>query len=74
MFVLQSDEVEVFTRRGYDFSLAVLQEGEFFGEILLFDRLERTASVRAKNDVVMLAVDKDALFQQLQCRRRPSNF
>ena len=66
MFVIQSGEVEVFHQKDDQIvSLTILQEGEFFGEIPLFERSTRTASVRAKGDVRLLTVDNETLLQRI---------
>jgi len=65
--VIQKGEVEVF--RGEDGSetfLAVLGQDEFFGEVPLFERQDRSASVRAKGDVRVLTVDRKTLLRRIQ--------
>lgn len=67
MYVIQAGRVEVV--RGADGqgeSLAVLTEGQFFGEMALFDAVERSATVRAVGDARVLKVDKRALLRRIQ--------
>lgn len=71
MYVIQSGVVEVVRRAGdKEFSLAELGEGEFFGEMALFDREVRSASVRAVGDVWVLTLEKKSFLRHV--RRDPS--
>jgi len=58
MFVISEGEVEVETA-GQD--LATLGPGAFFGEIALVTDLPRSATVRAKGRVELLALDRDVV-------------
>ena len=59
MYVIQEGQVEVFTHEGdKEVQLAVLKEGDFFGEMALIDREVRTASVRARGLVRLITIDK----------------
>lgn len=59
MYVIQAGEVEVLQRQGADeVRLAVLQPGDFFGEMALFEREVRSATVRALGEACVLTVDK----------------
>ena len=59
MYVIQEGQVEVFIQNGdKEVQLAILNEGEFFGEMALIDREVRTASVRARGLVRLITVDK----------------
>jgi CRP-like cAMP-binding protein len=58
MFVISEGEVEVQTA-GHD--LATLGPGAFFGEIALVTDLPRSATVRAKGRVELLALDRDVV-------------
>jgi len=63
--------VEVIRRVGdREFSLAVLGEGEFFGEMALFDQEVRSAAVRALGDVWVLTLEKRSFLRHV--RRDPS--
>ena len=57
MFYILSGEAEVFTdKAGEPLVLATLGEGSFFGEIGLFLRTPRTATVQAKTDMRLLRI------------------
>lgn len=59
MFVVQEGEVEVVHERdGRETPLAVIGEGGLVGEMAIFLREPRTATVRAKGRVRALTVDK----------------
>ena len=60
MFVIQEGDVEVFIDGddGQEIRLAVRGEGDFFGEMAIFDRDVRSATVRALGDARVLTVDK----------------
>jgi CRP/FNR family transcriptional regulator len=60
MFVIQEGEVEVLIdgEDGQEIRLGVRGEGEFFGEMAIFDRDVRSATVRALGDARVLTVDK----------------
>ena len=60
MFVIQEGEVEVIINGddGQEIRLGVRGEGEFFGEMAIFDRDVRSATVRAMGDARVLTVDK----------------
>ena len=59
MFVIQEGEVEVVHERdGRETPLAVIGEGGLVGEMAIFLREPRTATVRAKGRVRALTVDK----------------
>ncbi len=67
MLVIQSGQVEVIREsEGEEIPLAVLREGEFFGEMAIFEREARTATVRALGPVRVLTVDKRTLLQRIQ--------
>ena len=66
MYVLQKGEVEVLLRDGdKELCLAVLGEGDFFGEMGLFEQEVRSASVRARGDVRALTVDKKTFLRKV---------
>lgn len=59
MYVIQSGQVEVMQRLGSEeVRLAVLGPGDFFGEMALFEREVRSATVRALGEARVLTVDK----------------
>jgi CRP-like cAMP-binding protein len=63
MFVIQSGKVKV-TKNLPDgeLILTTLKEGEFFGEMALFDHLPRSATVKAAGEAVVLSVNKKGFF------------
>ena len=68
LYVIQDGKAEVLqTENGKEIRLAVLDEGEFFGEMALFDREVRSGTVRALDgEVRVLTVDKMTLLRRLQ--------
>lgn len=66
MFVIQTGQVEVV--HGADGGvqrLAVLGEGDFFGEMALFGESARSATVRAMGEARVLRVDKRTLLRRI---------
>ncbi len=67
MYVIQEGSVEVFVSRdGHEIPLAVRKAGDFFGEMAIFEREARSASVRAVGPVRVLSVDKRQLLSRIQ--------
>ena len=67
MFVIQSGKVDVIKQsKGKEILLATRKEGDFFGEMSLFSREVRSATIRAKGTVVALTVDKRNLLGRIQ--------
>ena len=67
MYVIQSGNVEVFQKRGEkEVHLAVLGEPDFFGEMALFEKEVRSATIRAKGDARILTVDKKTFLNRIQ--------
>ena len=60
MFVIQEGEVEVIIagEDSQEIRLGVRREREFFGEMAIFDRDVRSATVRALGEARVLTVDK----------------
>jgi len=59
MFVIQEGKVEVILEtRDKEVLLDVHGEGEFFGEMAIFDRDVRSATIRALGETRVLTVDK----------------
>ena len=58
-YVIEQGEVEIFNEwpDGRIESIAVLASGQMFGEMALTDDAPRSASARAKTDVVLRIVD-----------------
>ena len=60
MYVIQQGQVEVVVKGedDQDVRLGVRKEGEFIGEMAIFDRDVRSATVRALGEARVLTVDK----------------
>jgi CRP-like cAMP-binding protein len=66
MYVIQSGEAEVvFENSGQEIKLAVLKETDVFGEMAIFERAPRSATVRALSEVRVLTVDKKTFLQRI---------
>jgi CRP-like cAMP-binding protein len=67
MYVIQSGEVEVIRdNNGEEVRLAIRKEGDFFGEMALFSREVRSATIRALGDAKILTVDRKNLLKSIQ--------
>lgn len=67
MFAIQKGRVEVLRRgKGGDVRVAVLEEGEVFGEMAIFEREARSATVRALGEARLLTVDKKTFLRRVQ--------
>ncbi len=66
MYVVVSGRLEVFRKDalGGEVRLAVLGEGDVFGEIAILEHVRRTASVRAQGPSITLALSRQALAQR----------
>jgi len=59
MFVIQQGKVQVLVEKdGFETPLRVAGEGEFLGEMAIFDREERSATLRALGEARLLTIDK----------------
>jgi len=66
MFEIQEGKVEVIgQKQGKDVRLAVLGKGDFFGEMAIFEREVRSATVRAVGKVRALTIDKRTLLRRI---------
>jgi CRP-like cAMP-binding protein len=66
MFVIQEGQVEVVQERDdCEVQLAVLQEGDFFGEMAIFEKELRSASVRALGEVRVLTIDQKNFLRRI---------
>ena len=66
MYVIQSGNVKVTKKTDSgEVLLATLENGEVFGEMALFDRQPRSATVVASGDARILSVDKKKLFSMI---------
>jgi CRP-like cAMP-binding protein len=67
MFVVQSGRCEVFRERsGRDERVGTLEVGDVFGEMAIFDRERRSATVRARGPSRVLTVDRRAFLRRVQ--------
>lgn len=66
MFVIQEGEVEVLRESGdREIRLAVLKSGDFFGEMSIFEREVRAATVKAVGQTRVLTVDKKGFLRRI---------
>lgn len=67
MYVIQSGEVEIIKNKdGNEIRIAVRKSGDFFGEMALFSREVRSATVKALGEARILTVDKKNLLKSIQ--------
>ena len=67
MFVVQSGKVEVVqAENGSPHRLAVLEAGDFFGEMAVFEKEVRSATVRALDEARVMQVDRRTLLRRIQ--------
>ena len=67
MFVIQEGKVEVVREDGIEgVRLRILEAGDFFGEMALFECEVRSATVRAVEFARVLTVDKKTFFRRVQ--------
>jgi len=66
LYVIQSGKVRI-TKKipSGELTIAILQGGDIFGEMAIFDRLPRSATAMALGDARILTVDKKKLFQTI---------
>jgi len=65
MYIIQTGEVEIVkVVQGEPHRLAILEEGDFFGEMAILEDLPRTAAARAHTDCALLQID-ESTFDQL---------
>ncbi len=66
MYVIQSGQVQVVQEKGgKEVPLAVRREGDFIGEMAIFEREVRSATLRALGEVHVLILDKDTFLRQV---------
>jgi CRP-like cAMP-binding protein len=66
MYVVQSGKVEVMREDGASqVKLAELKQGDFFGEMALFDKDVRSATVRAQGEARLLTIDKKMFLRKV---------
>jgi CRP/FNR family cyclic AMP-dependent transcriptional regulator len=68
MYVVQSGRVEVVqhTGNGGEQHLAYLEAGNFFGEMSVFEKEVRSATVRAAGEARVLKIDKKTLLRRIR--------
>lgn len=67
MYVIQEGQAEVYREEnGREIRMAVLKEGDFFGEMSIFDHEVRAATVKALGDVRILTIDKKTFMRRIQ--------
>ena len=68
MYVVQSGQVEVIqlSGDGKEQHLAFLESGDFFGEMSVFDKEVRSATVRSSGESRVLKVDKRTLLRRIK--------
>jgi CRP-like cAMP-binding protein len=66
MYVIQSGRAEVFqVKGGREIRLAVLGKEDVFGEMAIFEKETRSATVRALGDVRVLTIDKKTFLRRI---------
>ncbi|MBZ0114351.1 MAG: cyclic nucleotide-binding domain-containing protein [Thermoanaerobaculia bacterium] len=69
MYILQEGEVEVLQQfDGKEEILAVLEKGDFLGEMSILEDLPRTASARARTDITVICINGTTFDQMLKSR------
>jgi CRP/FNR family cyclic AMP-dependent transcriptional regulator len=67
MYVIQSGSVVVLDESGgQELELATLKAGDFFGEMAIFDREVRSATIRARGEARVLTIDRRTLMRRIQ--------
>ena len=67
MFAIQKGRVEILrSGKNGDVRVAVLEEGEVFGEMSIFEREARSATVRALGQARLLTVDRKTFLRRVQ--------
>ena len=66
MYIIQSGQVEVVQRKEEkEFCLAVLEKGDFFGEMAIFEKKPHPASIHALGEARVLTLEKKSLLQRI---------
>ncbi len=62
MYIIQKGKVRVSKRfAGKTHVISILEKGDFFGEMAIVNRIQRTATVTAVDEVELLVFDRDGL-------------
>ena len=66
MYVVQDGNVDVvMDRDGHEVFLRTMGKGEFIGEMGIFERVPRSATVRAKGEARLLSVDRKTFLRRI---------
>jgi CRP-like cAMP-binding protein len=66
MYEILEGTVEVFRENnGQEVCLAILSKGDFFGEMAIFEKEVRSASVRAMGEVRAITIEKKTLLRRI---------
>ncbi len=66
MYEIQDGQVEVIQEKdGQEVRLAMLGKGDFFGEMAIFEREVRSATIRTKGEVRALTIDKRTFLRRI---------
>lgn len=66
MYVIQQGSVQVLVEKdGVETPLRVAREGEFMGEMAIFDHEERSATLRAIGEARLLTIDKKNFLKRI---------
>ncbi len=67
LYVIQSGKVQVFHEENrHEVHLADLHEGDFFGEMAIFEKSVRSSTVRSRGQARILTIDKKTLMNRIQ--------
>jgi CRP/FNR family transcriptional regulator len=67
MYAIQNGRVEVVRETdGGEVRVAVLEEGDIFGEMAIFEKEVRSATVRALGEARVLSIDKRTFLRRVQ--------
>jgi CRP-like cAMP-binding protein len=66
MYVIQDGQVQVLVEKGgVETPLRIAKEGEFMGEMAIFDHEERSATLRALGEARLLTIDKKNFLKRI---------
>lgn len=67
MYIVQRGTLEVVRENdGDEVKLATLKQGDFFGEMAIFEKEKRSATVRAAGKAEVLSMDRKLFFYRMQ--------
>ncbi len=71
MYIILTGNAKIIKKKGgVETTLAILEEGDFFGEMSLFDNSPRSATVKALGDVKLLEINQRNFLKKIS--RDPS--